>query len=182
MILADAYENFPFDLRGLTESELKYYPGFGGAFAFQGAIILATNIWETEWNNAFDKIDDSLRVELDQTMDPKQIAKWMFDPDFQRTRLYITILQILRIFGECIRTVSADIRALDSLFLKKLTPGMPQWRSDKILALNSNWNFIIKQQKNAEERLLRRLLDKTEEVKSLQDGVQYYNPPLFAFC
>jgi hypothetical protein len=169
VILADAYENFTSDLRGLiSESELKYYPGFGGVFAFQGAIILAMSIWETEWNNVFDKIDDSLRVELDQTMDSKLIAKWMFDLDFERSRLYFTILQVLRIFGECIRTVSPDIRALDSLFLRHS-------------ALDSNWNFITKQQKNAEERLLRRLLDKTEEVKSLRDGVQDYNPLLFAF-
>jgi hypothetical protein len=33
----------------------------------------------------------------------------MFDDDFERSKLYFTILQILRIFGEYIRTMSADL-------------------------------------------------------------------------
>jgi hypothetical protein len=38
-----------------------------------------------------------------------------FDLDFERSRVYFTILQVLRIFNECIQTVSRDLRALDSL-------------------------------------------------------------------
>jgi hypothetical protein len=172
-MLADVCEDFPFDFRGLIiESELKYYAGFGGAFSFQGAIFFGTSIWETRWNNVLDKIDDSLRVELNKIIDSKQRAKLMFDLNFERSRLYFTILQVLRIFEECIQTGSADIRALDSLFLR---------HSDKILALDSNWNFITKQQKNAEERLLRRLSDKREEVKNLRDVVQDYNPLSYVF-
>lgn len=41
----------------------------------------------------------------------------MFDLDFELSRLYFTILQILRIFGEYIKSVSLDLGALDSLFL-----------------------------------------------------------------
>jgi hypothetical protein len=54
LMLADAYKDFPFDFRGLVDRELKWYPGCGGVFAFQAAILIAMRTWETEWNNVLD--------------------------------------------------------------------------------------------------------------------------------
>jgi hypothetical protein len=105
-------------------------------------------------------------------MELKQIAKWEFNLDFERSRLYFIILQILCIFGECIQTVSMDLIALDSLFLtRSMRPD--RWRPspDEIHDSSSNWKYTTKHQNDAEERLIKRLLDKTREVKSLRDGV-----------
>jgi hypothetical protein len=44
-------------------------------------------------------------------------------------------------------------------------------RPDELRIIRSNWESVLKVQKSAEKRLLDRLLDKTEEVKSLRDGV-----------
>jgi hypothetical protein len=164
---------FPFDGDHLEGSKLKQHPGFGGILAFQSAIVLAVEVWETEWNKVLDGIDGCLSVQLDQTLNSKQITKWMFDLDFRRSRLYFTVLQILRIFGESIRTASADLKTLDSLFSTRelYRSGWPP-SDDELLAFSSNWESITEQQKKAEETLLRRILDKTEEVKSLRDGVQ----------
>lgn len=179
LILADTGVDFPVR-PDLKESKLEWYPGFGGAAAFQAAIFLTARVWETEWNKALDQIDECLSVQLNQTLNPKQITKWMFDFDFKQSRLYFTILQILRIFGECIRTVSADIKALDGMFEVRqgLMPATPKER----LAFSSNWKYITKHQKDAEKRLLRRLLDKTEEIESLRDGVYYYELPFPPTC
>jgi hypothetical protein len=95
----------------------------------------------------------------------------MFDLDFERSRLYFTILQTLRIFAECIRTVSMDLRALDSLFSMNALNGPRYPTHDELRDFGSNWNYITKHQNDAEERLLRRLDDKTAEVTSLRDGV-----------
>ncbi|PMD38648.1 hypothetical protein L207DRAFT_42244 [Hyaloscypha variabilis F] len=116
LILAENDLDFPFGEMALKDYELKFWPGFGGSIAFQSGIFLTVKIWEKEWNKVLDKIDDCLRFQLNETMETKKIAKWMFDLDFERSRLYFTILQILRIFGECIRTVSMDLRALDNFF------------------------------------------------------------------
>ena len=153
-------------------TELKCRPGWEGIIAFERAILLAVEIWEEEWNKVFDQIDDSLRFELDQTIESISIDKWMFDLDFERSRQYFTILQILRIFGEYIRTVSMDLRALDSFFLRNSLE-LRSWdpSPDELQDFNSNWTYVTKNQKIAEERIMKRLLDKTEEVKSLRDGV-----------
>jgi hypothetical protein len=179
LILADTGLDFP-GRPDLKESKLEWHRGFGGVFAFQEAIFLTVRVWETEWNKALDQIDKCLSVQLNQTLDSDQVTKWMFDFDFKQSRLYFTILQILRIFGECIRTLSADIKALDGLFNVRqgLMPSTPKER----LAFSSNWKHITKHQKDAEERLLRRLSDKTEEIESLRDGVYCYELPFSPTC
>ncbi|KAE9372640.1 hypothetical protein N431DRAFT_244483 [Stipitochalara longipes BDJ] len=155
----------------IDDSKLKWWPGLGAAVAFQTAIFLTVSVWEREWNKVLDQIEDSLSVELDETLEPKQISKWMFDLDFDRSRLYFTVLQVLRIFGECIRAVSADLSPFDRLFSPSTSSSYWDVSTDELLAYSSNWKSVTKHQKDTEERLLRRLLDKTEEVKSLRDGL-----------
>jgi hypothetical protein len=172
LILAEDNVEFTFDRNNLKEAELKWWPGWGGTIAFQTAIFLTVKAWEKEWNKCLDQIDDCLRFELRETMQTQQIAKWMFDLDFKRSRLYFTILQILRIFGESIRGVSSDLRALDSLFLpSSMRPVFWDPSPDEVHDFGSNWKYITQHQKDAEERLMKRLLEKTAEVESLRDGV-----------
>jgi hypothetical protein len=144
LILSEADVDFPF--RDLEKSDLKWHPGFGGTLAFQRAILLTIRVWEREWNKVMDGIDDCLRVQLDQTMVLSQMDRWMFDDDFARSRLYFTILQILRIFGDCIRTVSADLRILDGMFLNP-TRFARSWlpSEEELHAFSSNWRYITKQ-------------------------------------
>jgi hypothetical protein len=178
LILTEADVNFPFSSEIVDESELKRWPGWGGTVAFQAAIFVTLKIWEKEWNKVLDEIDNCLRFQLDQTMELGKISEWMFDLDFERSRLYFTVLQILRIFGECIRTVSMDLRAFDSLFSTR-SMGFNHWafNPDELREYASNWAHITKHQNDAEERLTKRLSDKTEEVKSLRDGVRYNDFP-----
>jgi hypothetical protein len=173
LILGEDDADSPFDIRTLEQCELKWRPGWGGVIAFQTAIYFTVKIWEKEWNKVLDQIDDCLRFQMDQTLETKQIADWMFDLDFERSRLYFTILQILRIFGECIRTVPMDLRALDSIFPHNWFDDSFHPNADELRDLGSNWSYITSNQKEAEERLLQRLSDKTDEVASLRDGVLY---------
>jgi len=101
----------------------------------------------------------------------------MFDDGFERSRLYFTILQILRIFGECIRTVSEDLRTLNGLF-HTLPAGFPQnsLTPYEKLVLKSNWELVTIHQKEVEGMLLQRVFLKTEELKSLRDGVRCLGP------
>jgi hypothetical protein len=168
--LGDEDINFPF--HQVEDSGLEGRQGLEGTIAFHAAVLVTMGVWETEWDNVLDQIDNCLQMSLDQTLDREKLAKWMFDDDFERSAQYFAILQILCIFGECISTVSDDLRCLDGLFLQG-PPFFPveSVTPDELQALRSNWKSVIDAQEKAAERLTARLTAKTEEVKSLRDGV-----------
>lgn len=56
-----------------------------------------------------DQINECLRLDLKKDLTSDEIKKWIFDDNFERSKLYFTVLQILRIFGEYIRTMAADL-------------------------------------------------------------------------
>lgn len=169
-ILSEAGTEFP-DL-SFRHSSLRWRQGLEGTMAFQTAILRATSVWELEWAKTLDEIDNCVRFQLSQTMNPTQVSEWMFDLDFNRSSLYFTLLQVLRIFGEYISTVSEDLKSLKSLFLDSAN-GLPfnDPRPDEMSDIESNWKLVTQLQEDAEKRLLSRILAKTEEVKSLRDGV-----------
>ncbi|TRX91096.1 hypothetical protein FHL15_008078 [Xylaria flabelliformis] len=150
---------------------LKFSPGLEGTIAFQIAVLTSVDVWEKEWNSVLDSIDDCIRFRLDHTLRPEEIEKWMFDDNFERSRLYLTILQTLRIFGEYIGTVSDDLRLLDDLFSKNTNFPMNDMRRHELQALRSNWELVRETQKKVEQDLLSRISSKTEEVKTFRDGL-----------
>ncbi|KAI0815974.1 hypothetical protein GGR55DRAFT_675583 [Xylaria sp. FL0064] len=169
-ILSESGTKFP--ALNNREDNLKWWKGFDGIMAFQTAVLAATEVWETEWANTLDAIDDRVQFQLHQTMNPIKISEWMFDADFERSRLYFTLLQVLRIFGDYIRTVSDDLDSLSNIFLNPLY-GLPfeYPTPDELRDIKGNWEMVIRFQKDAEQRLLARLSYKTEEIKSLRDGL-----------
>ncbi|KAI0184051.1 hypothetical protein EV127DRAFT_413580 [Xylaria flabelliformis] len=138
----------------IGNDNLKWRPGLEGTIAFQIALLVSVDVWEREWNSVLDSIDDCIRFRLDQTLRPKEIEQWMFDDNFERSRLYLTILQTLRIFGEYISTVSDDLRLLDDLFLKDARFPMQNMSQRELQAMRSNWEFVRETQKKAEQDLL----------------------------
>ncbi|KAI0428658.1 hypothetical protein F5Y09DRAFT_283198 [Xylaria sp. FL1042] len=164
LVLAD----FELNLDKPWDSE--WQPGLEGTIAFHAAVLLSLRLWQMKWNDVLDKIDDVLRVRLEHTMHRDSIRKWLFDDNFERSEIYLAMLQILRIFGEYISAVSDDLSLLDELFLGNGFP-MLDMRLDELRVMRSNWNSIREFQKKAEETLLNRILRKTEEVKSIRDGL-----------
>jgi hypothetical protein len=172
LVLTEANMIFPFEVANFEASGLKWCGNLEGTIAFHAAVFASVGPWETDWDNVLDQIDDCLRLELKKDLTSDEIKKWMFDNNFERSKLYFTILQILRIFGEYIRTMAADLHHLDNLFMAG-NRGFPlnKMGQDELHVMRSNWELVFKAQKAAEKRLLDRLSDKTEEVKSLRDGV-----------
>ncbi|KAI0869527.1 hypothetical protein GGS24DRAFT_149682 [Hypoxylon argillaceum] len=149
----------------------EWHAGLEGTIAFHTALFTSVGLWQTKWNDMLDKIDERINFRLEHTMQPEEIDKWMFDGDFKRSKLYVTILQILRIFGEYISTVSEDLQSLDTVFLKDDNFPMSKMQPHEHRAMRSNWASVKEFQKQAEESLLGRISQKTEEVKSLRDGL-----------
>jgi hypothetical protein len=106
----------------------------------------------------------------------------MFDNNsFSRSELYFTILQLLRISSEWIRGGMEDLESLVEASLwyyelpyvgnrAKRSPDDPT-TSNVSRVLQQNWKNVISHQKNLCKPLLDRIEKKTEEVKSLRDGV-----------
>jgi hypothetical protein len=103
----------------------------------------------------------------------------MFDSTFDRSRAYFKTLEMLRIFGDTIRETGRDLQEMDPERLLQGSFRRAGWnvryflREDptKDTALWENWRVLAEFQDNAEKRLLRRIAEKTEEIKSLRDGV-----------
>ncbi|KAI0968745.1 hypothetical protein F4678DRAFT_464363 [Xylaria arbuscula] len=151
---------------------LNWRRGLEGTLAFQVAVLRSVDLWETEWHRVLDQVGNCLRVQLDDTLSDEKIREWMFDDDdFRRSKQYLTILQTLRIFGEYIGALSDELHELDELFLKEPDFPMRQMSPDELQVLRSNWDLVKETQKRAEGRLMNRISNKTEEVKSLRDGL-----------
>jgi hypothetical protein len=113
-------------------------------------------------------------------LNPKQTQDLLFDESFRTSRLYFEVLQVLRIFSDRIRETGKDLRAIagqtDFFTWKNLQGGFNSeedfdYQYEEII--RDNWEIVTKYQAEAEQKLLARILDKTEEMKSLRDGVHF---------
>jgi len=108
----------------------------------------------------------------------------MFDSSFARSRVYFKTLEMLRIFGDIIRETGRDLQEMDPDRLLQGSFRRAGWdaryflREDPVKdkALWENWRILSEFQAAAEDRLLRRIAEKTEEIKSLRDGVSDRKP------
>jgi len=95
----------------------------------------------------------------------------MFDTSFQRSRIYFQTLQILRIFTQMIERTRRDVECLNP----HVNPGLPftksGYRPSEDATILANWDILWEFYTQKEEYLLKRISNKTEEVKSLRDGV-----------
>ena len=111
----------------------------------------------------------------------------MFDNNsFSRSELYFATLQLLRISSEWISGGMKDLENLAEAFgqfslnlsLNRGSEGPSYYNTTKnvLRALDQNWKIVISHQKHDGDSLLGRITKKTEEVKTLRDGVRSNNP------
>jgi hypothetical protein len=91
----------------------------------------------------------------------------MFDDSFERSEVYFTTLQLLRIFGKWIRDTGHHLRKIAHFDDEKVEEVLV----DNLKILNDNWKAILEHYNTNEESLLQRIADKAAEVQSLRDGV-----------
>jgi len=107
---------------------------------------------------------------MEDILDKDRRESLMFDNSFQRSRVYFEVLQMLRLFSNYIEATGSDLQAsgLDEVF-KPVSQPTPVKESEQIL--HNNWELLKSHQNEAQERLLKRISMKMEEVKSLRDAV-----------
>ena len=111
---------------------------------------------------------------IDDVMNDVKLKKLMFDDSFERSKLYFKVLQLLRIFSDEIQTSVRDLEYLNigetNTFIMREFLSLRRSTADTKV-LQKNWETVMKYQTEAQDRLLNRIMDKEEEIKSLRDGV-----------
>jgi len=94
----------------------------------------------------------------------------MFDDSFQRSKVYFTVLETLRVSGDWIRD---SLKSWDSLREQWSRDVKPErlFSQPDLVAVQENWAVVDRNIKACADILLTRVANKTEEVKSLRDGV-----------
>jgi len=121
-----------------------------------------------------------MSLQLGDIMNLSSREGLMFDSSFERSHTYFTVLQLLRIFTESIEETAPFFSFMvthwtDTWARTKTVKPKSEWhyRFDEATykIIMHNWEIVRSTHKLAMERLLERIGKKTEEVKSLRDGV-----------
>jgi hypothetical protein len=106
-------------------------------------------------------------------MSEETSERLMFDSSFQRSRIYFKTLQILRISGQMIQRTRKEFQQLNPRSSSEVSCFGVVGDPNKDAALVANWDVLWGFYLQEETALLKRIADKTEEVKSLRDGVSH---------
>ncbi|RSL61196.1 hypothetical protein CEP53_005217 [Fusarium sp. AF-6] len=117
------------------------------------------------WSDALDSIDKVIHVNLSDFEDEKRVEDLMFDRSFTRSKDYFVAIQLLRIMDEWLDEL---LQSIDDL------RDMPAW-SRVMFHVNAAAEYNIDSAtKGMKERVIRfqnRVRKKSEEIKSLRDGL-----------
>ncbi len=105
-------------------------------------------------------------------MDNEKWDTYLFDDSFQRSRLYFTVLETLRVGRVWVTEMVEDWDRLHKQWTREVRPGEifdeADWR-----AAEDGWD-AVGQMLQAKAKLLRDRIDrKSDEVKGLRDGVRF---------
>ncbi|KAK3296687.1 uncharacterized protein B0H64DRAFT_390089 [Chaetomium fimeti] len=150
-----------------------------GYHMLQSAVHRTLISWEKEWSQCLDVLGDTVNTNLHDILSDETSNRLMFDTSYARSRVYFKTLEMLRIFGDTIRETGRDLQEMDPERLLQGSFLRAGWDARYFLrddpatdkALWKNWRILSEFQKGAEERLMRRITEKTEEIKSLRDGL-----------
>ncbi|KAK0631578.1 hypothetical protein B0T14DRAFT_417618 [Immersiella caudata] len=136
----------------------------------QSVLHVVYTDWFEEWSRSLDGLDEMVTTEFQDIVNYDKRDKFMFDSGFQRSRVYFETLQLLRIFTRTIRLTRQDLL---SMAPDQMPPCMPPARvipnEDEIMM--ANWKILWSSYTDLEEKLLKRIAEKKEEIQSLRDGL-----------
>ncbi|KAK0725999.1 hypothetical protein B0H67DRAFT_681209 [Lasiosphaeris hirsuta] len=128
----------------------------------QATLQAALGVWANRWIKALDSPNNLVSTEVST------------NSNFQISGVYFKTLLILRMFAQVIQRTRKDVesfnpQAMPSPHALPLTsPGSDPTADATLMA---NWAILWVSHLQKEEYFLKRIADKTEEVKSLRDGL-----------
>ncbi|XDG04011.1 hypothetical protein ABKA04_003626 [Annulohypoxylon sp. FPYF3050] len=134
-------------------------------------IRIALNDWEKGWMEVLSAIDSTTHVRFDDTRRDDYWSSLLFDNSFERSELYFTVIQLLRIIRQWAEESMADHIALQQEWLQARSHLGFNFTDNELRNIERNWDTILFQADIRTKRLFNRIDQKTEEVKSLRDGL-----------
>lgn len=158
---------------------------FTGIAVYLKVLLSIFPIWKRKWVETLNEIDKLVGVEIDELFDPKRDgATMMFDSTFERSRLYFTVLQALRIFSEWIQESGRELQQLKQDFDANIqssgtrrgsigsSSGSESPNFFMIMKeIDEAWEKVISIHGASSKSLIDRIEKKEEEIKSFRDGL-----------
>ncbi|KAI0377252.1 hypothetical protein F5Y04DRAFT_180576 [Hypomontagnella monticulosa] len=156
---------------------------FTGVAVYLKVLLSIIPIWMRNWVEALNEIDNLVGVKIDDLFDPKRDGTtMMFDSTFERSQLYFTVLQTLRIISEWVHESGRELHQLKRDFYASVQSGparrgsISSKKSDAppntlIDEIDKAWEELIALHNSSSESLLNRIEKKEEDIKSFRDGL-----------
>ncbi|OTB16432.1 hypothetical protein K445DRAFT_58648 [Daldinia sp. EC12] len=140
---------------------------FTGIAVYLRVLLFIFPLWRRKWVETLNEIDKLVGVKvIDGLFDSKRDgATTMFDSTFERSRLYFTVLQALRIFSEWIEESARELQQLKQDFDANIQFNMARREIDEL------WDKVIAIHGASSKSLIDRIEKKEEEIKSFRDGL-----------
>lgn len=162
--------------------ELRNCLRWAGIVAFQFSICRILREWQDDWRDLLDRIDKVVRVKSTDILKRESRRGLMYDDEqLSQSEIYFSILQLLRVFDETITRGERDLQSLaDSccnhieMVAQNSHKGVVEEEEEEAAALKiiaENWKIIVSSHKTSAGELLERINRKTEDIKSLHDGL-----------
>ncbi|KAF3058551.1 hypothetical protein GL218_05448 [Daldinia childiae] len=156
---------------------------FTGIAVYLKVLLFIFPIWKRKWVETLNEIDKLVGVEIDELFDPtRDGATMMFDSTFERSRLYFTVLQALRIFSEWIQESGRELQQLKLDFDGNIQSSGTRRSSISsshggespnsfMKEIDEAWEKVISIHGTSSKSLIDRIEKKEEEIKSFRDGL-----------
>jgi len=137
---------------------------------FLAMAALSFRHWELQWRDALDAIRSTTQVDLENTLDDEKWKSLMFDNSSERSSLYFTVLELLRISSNWIEDTLRDWKGLEENW-SSYTNARETLSAEDVDICIANWKNVTITLEKRTDGLLHSIARQMEEVKSLRDGV-----------
>ncbi|KAI1805340.1 hypothetical protein F4811DRAFT_570235 [Daldinia bambusicola] len=147
-----------------------------GIITFQNITWSLLRDWHTKWIESLHKIDFFLANKVQDVIKPHLRKRLMYDDDkLQRSELYFSLLQSLRIFSTGIKSNAKQLKGMVGESRKEYGDAIAGFKDAERGAsvVNEKWEPIVRSLEVIETDLVGRVDRQIEDVKSLRDGTFY---------
>ncbi|KAI1088797.1 hypothetical protein F5B19DRAFT_496041 [Rostrohypoxylon terebratum] len=155
---------------------------FTGVAAYLKVLLYVLPVWKRKWIETLNEFDNLVGVKIDDLFDPKLDGAAMFDSTFERSKLYFTVLQTLRIFTEWIQESEREVQQLKRDFDVNIQSNASRHssiasthitapRTIFMKEIDEAWDELINMHGSSSKYLLDRIEKKEAEIKSFRDGL-----------
>ncbi|KAI1114294.1 hypothetical protein F5Y14DRAFT_415315 [Nemania sp. NC0429] len=158
--------------------ELRNCLRWAGVVSFQLSICRILQEWQDEWLGLLEKIDEIVSIKSTDVLKRELRRGLMYDDEqLSQSEIYFSLLQLLRVFDETITQGERDLQLLADTCCSILEINLRHFHEDDegeaaaVSIVAENWKMITSSHTKRTRELLERMSRKTEDLKSLRDGL-----------